>query len=53
MENILSLASNILCIIFGDLLMVNVITPAQTGRNKATRIKLEAKGKYCVMCFLI
>jgi hypothetical protein len=46
MENILNPASNILCIIFRDLLMADVTTPTQTGMDKATGVKLEAKGKY-------
>jgi hypothetical protein len=48
-QNILGPASDILCIIFRDLLMVDVTTLAQIGMDKGTyfhelNMKLEAKG---------
>jgi hypothetical protein len=51
-NNSLSPASDILCFILRDLLMADVTTPALTGMGKATCIKLEAKGKHCMMFFL-
>jgi hypothetical protein len=53
-QNILSPASDILCMIFRDMLIVDVTTLAQTGMDNATclnelSMKLEAKGVFSDM----